>query len=142
MPSKSITLTIDSDLAQVSLIGQSVNNFYQEVMPSIDAHQLEICVVEAVNNVIIHAYGRQPGNTVRVCALIHPDCVEIHISDWGTKMPEQSTPTLEFDPTDDTSLPEGGMGLFLIYTTMDRMEYLSEQGINTLILAKNLARSP
>jgi serine/threonine-protein kinase RsbW len=47
-------------------------------------------------------------------------------------------PTLEFDPDDIDSIPEGGMGLYIIDQLMTDSNYSTDNGINTFTMKKIL----
>lgn len=55
-----IALVITSDLQNVPLIGQTMERLCSMIpLSTIESHQVTLCVVEAVNNVIVHAYGNE-----------------------------------------------------------------------------------
>ena len=105
-------------------------------------YQVKLCVAEAVNNAIIHAYGRQRGHPVEVEVELAADQVVCRIADHGKPMPEgllRQKPRLDYCPKDVAGLPEGGMGLYIMHQVMDRVEYESKNGRNVLTLTR-LAR--
>ena len=133
-----IKLIIDSDLSDVFLIGLSVNRICLEIpLSEIEAYQIEVCVVEAVNNTIKHAYGNEKGHEVEVLIDLDVESITFHICDTGKKMETGKKPTLEFNPEDRENCPEGGMGLFIMHQVMDEVKYSSSQGRNVLALTKH-----
>lgn len=143
MRARTIELRIDSRLDDVFLIGLAVNRICSHcAIGEVEAYQLEVCVVEGVNNAIKHAYGEQPGHEVRVLLSLLTDRVEIEIRDRGRSMRRAAaeSPRLEFDPGDLESLPEGGMGLFIMNDIMDELVYETQDGENVLRLVKRLER--
>lgn len=104
--------------------------------------ELEIAVVEAVNNAIIHACGDDPGQQLELEISCRPDDITIILSDQGRcvdRLPEPLQPLTDDAAVED--LPESGFGLYLIHQVMDKVEYCSRLGVNTLIMQKNLAHS-
>jgi serine/threonine-protein kinase RsbW len=104
-------------------------------IPDLDA--LELCVAEAINNVIEHAYRGAPG-PVEVEISSDGPALEIVVIDEGIEMErgwlrEAATP-LEFEPSDRDSLPEGGMGLHLIRALTHSARYERRAGRNLLTL--------
>lgn len=139
MKKNSITLSIDSDLEDIGMIGVSVKALGMHFgMDEGGAGEVELCVVEAVNNAIEHAYLFQPGHTVKVTIQFDGEVLSIYIQDTGNSMEQLQPPNLNFNPADLDNLPEGGMGLFVISSVMDRLSYVSEAGSNTLTMQKRL----
>src|SRR5262245_25570950 len=137
--SQEIQLVIDSSLQNVSLVGVAINALCASLsLSQTDAYQIELCAVEAVTNAIKHAYDNRRGFPVQVCFTTHPDKLVLAVCDEGKKMSKLVVPSLDFDPTDREHLPEGGMGLFLIHSVMDKVTYTSRHGKNTLTMIKKL----
>ena len=134
---KEIKLIIDSDLANVSLIGMAVNKICTQIpLDKIEAYQIETCVVEAVTNVIKHAYKNETGHDVAVSIKLHPDRITFLVCDTGKAMAPKQPAELEFDPDDLENLPEGGMGLFIIHKIMNAVSYKTIENRNVLTMTK------
>ena len=130
---KTLHLSIDSKFSDVALIGHAVRGVCACSPLGTEVYgEMEVCVVEAVNNAIAHAYRHEVGFRVEAAITLHPDRISFEISDFGTAIKEFAPRTLEFDPEEIGSLPENGMGLFIIETIMDEVGYRSENGRNTL----------
>lgn len=132
-----LTLSINSSLENVVLVSLAVRGicrytFEDEELPG----QMELCVVEAVNNTIKHAYGGQSGNEVRVTITLSADHIIFAISDSGRAMVRSEPLEPAINPDDLESLPESGMGLFIIRSAMDQVDYRSQDGWNTLTMTK------
>lgn len=132
-PGKTLHLSIQSRLSDVALIGHAVRGVC--AYSPLDAQvygEMEVCVVEAVNNAITHAYRREEGYRVEASITLHHDKISFEISDCGLAIQDFAPRTLEFDPEVISSIPENGMGLFIIETIMDEVNYESRDGRNTL----------
>jgi len=137
LSSKTLHLSIDSKLSNVALIGHAVRGVCACSPLSDETYgEMEVCVVEAVNNAITHAYRRQDGFRVETAITLHQDRISFEVSDFGTAIVDYAPRTLEFDPEDIGSLPENGMGLFIIETIMDEVSYRTENGRNTLAFCR------
>lgn len=99
---------------------------------------MEICLTEALNNVIKHSYEGKPGNLIKLKLALTKKRLEIIISETGKPREKIEKPKLEFDPTDIENLPEGGMGLFIIEEIMDETKYRSDGKTNTFTMIKNV----
>jgi serine/threonine-protein kinase RsbW len=132
-PSKTVHLSIESRLSDVALIGHAVRGVCACSPLSVEAYgEMEVCVVEAVNNAITHAYRREDGYRVEAAVTLHHDRISFEISDCGMAIEDFAPRSLEFDPEVISSIPENGMGLFIIETIMDEVSYCSKDGRNTL----------
>ncbi|MGF1509433.1 MAG: ATP-binding protein [Myxococcota bacterium] len=97
-------------------------------------HQLVSAFVEAFNNAVVHAYrGLEPG-PVEVELHVGDDDFVMRISDYGRtfRLDDVREPDLD-------SLPEGGLGLFIIRKFMDEVHYEAESGRNVLHMTKALS---
>jgi serine/threonine-protein kinase RsbW len=140
--SKTIAFLIDSKLKNVSLAGVALRGICSYLsLSEIDTYYLELSVVEAVNNAIKHAYDGQEGHVVEVTITYSTDEITLKISDTGRKMSLYSPGSLDFNPDDLPTLPEHGLGLYIINSVMDEVHYDSEDEKNTLTMRKYLYKS-
>lgn len=134
---RTIRLAIDSRLEEVSLVGMAVRGIVSSSpFNEIDRHQVELSVVEAVTNAIVHAYQGEPGHDVTILLSLDADRVEMTVCDTGRPLDGLKKAALDYDVNDRQNLPERGMGLPIIQTTMDAVTYESRQGQNTLRMVK------
>ena len=77
-------------------------------------NQVVSAVSEAFNNLVLHAYGGKEGGRVEIVIRSTPDRIEIEIRDWGRGFDPKSVPIPALD-----SLPESGLGLFIIQSFME-----------------------
>ncbi len=133
------TLTINSDLENVPLVGVSVRAIAAMTFDLDTAAMIELCVVEAVNNVIKHAYSGEGGHCLTVEVTLRNDHITIVVTDSGRAMQdgilESRQDALDYDADDLDSIPEGGMGLAIIQSVMARVEYSRENGLNVLSMS-------
>ncbi|MES2767356.1 MAG: ATP-binding protein [Bacteroidota bacterium] len=142
-PSGNIKLTILSTLDNVPLLGASINKMCSLIsMSEEQAFQMELCVVEACNNVIKHAYNNASDKEVEVEVRFFDDRIIFTICDAGTRKPTDLPHTLDYDPQDLDNLPEGRMGLFLIHEIMDEIHYEADGSKNIFTMTKFLSPKP
>jgi serine/threonine-protein kinase RsbW len=134
-----VTLRIDSQLRDVFLVGLSVRAIGAAALGGADgAHALELCVVEAVNNAIEHAYGSQPGHPVEVRVALSAGELRVEVRDRGRSM-DWPAAIAEMDAAARDPLAEGGRGLLIMHSLMDRVAYARGQdGWNVLTLGKSV----
>jgi anti-sigma regulatory factor (Ser/Thr protein kinase) len=139
-------LTIESNLNDVFLVSVVSRGVCERLgMSAAETSAVEVCAVEAVTNAIKHAYLARRGHEVSIEIRSHAERLDLYICDKGEQMPAAHAAKLlrgsrvfEFNPFDLTAIPEGGMGLQIIYQLMDEAVYSTEAGINCLRLTKFL----
>lgn len=101
-------------------------------------------VMEWLVNVVKHSYGHALGARITIDAVAGPEAIELRIEDTGAGMApgkfEAAPSELVFEHSDTAALPEGGMGLAIIKSVMDRVEYHRENGVNRLTATRRWAR--
>lgn len=136
----SITLTIGNNPMDTLLIGVCVRQLSALAFHPEDCSAIELAVVEAVNNAIEHAYTEAEQGTITVSYSLSEEKVVIEIIDHGRGMTvgfvADQGHAPEFDPEDINSLPERGMGIWLIRSSMDRAVYQSGEDGNRWTLTK------
>lgn len=143
---RKITLTIDSKLDNVALIGTAIQGLCTLTPLTATAiDDVQLCVVESVNNAIEHSYANQMNYLVEVTVSLFPDYLMIEIADTGEAM---DASLLKFVTSPDITrlpplrkLPEGGWGLYIIKSRMDEVTYYSHKGLNILRLVKRFTES-
>ena len=96
-----------------------------------EREKLQVVLAEVLNNIVEHAYHRQPG-TVSLALWNQNGRVHVVFEDQGIEMPEGCLPQGAMPPA--TSLPEGGFGWYLIRAFSQRVTYRRIAGRNRLHL--------
>ena len=98
---------------------------------------LKLAVDEACTNVIEHGYkGMDPGSII-LSFRIELDRILVQITDFGHIFEPASAPKPDVEAAlEDREI--GGLGLYLIYQTMDNIDYQSSEDGNTLTFTKLL----
>ena len=104
-------------------------------VPKEAVFELKLAVDEACTNIIEHGYkGMDPGSII-LSFRVEPDRVLVQITDFGHIFEPASAPKPDIEaPLEDR--PLGGLGLYLIYQTMDNIDYQSSEDGNTLTFTK------
>lgn len=95
--------------------------------------QVELCLEEALVNVINYAYGDAQGNVRVVCRAARDDRLSIEISDTGRAF----DPLAKATPDTDAGIDErdiGGLGIHLIKELMDDVTYRRDGDKNVLTM--------
>jgi serine/threonine-protein kinase RsbW len=107
----------------------------QHHIPNETVLELKLAVDEACTNVIEHGYkGMDPGSII-LSFRIEPGRILVQITDFGHLFEPEAAPKPDLEAAlEDREL--GGLGLYLIYQTMDNIDYQSSEEGNTLTFTK------
>ena len=114
MEYQKITITIESRIENVSLVGMVIGKLCSSIpLSKMDAYLIEVCAVEAVTNSIIHAYGNAPDNHVEIVFSFDTAGITLEVCDTGTSMDpkildEIKASSLEVSPDDIASIIRRG----------------------------------
>ena len=137
MVSKSIS--INSEFKNVSSVCFIVKTFCVENSVSEEkTKEIELSLAEALNNIIKHSYKGDKNNKIDITMNCNDEKFTIELTDYGESRKNLNKPVLEFDPSDIGSLPEGGMGLYIINQLMDDNIYSVQGNKNIFTLVKNI----
>ena len=130
----SVRMTVPSDPKYLPIVraiaeeGAAIVGFEDE-----DRHNIVLAVTEALTNVIRHAYQGDCGKRIDLLLQTDGDRFHLEITDYGEFVdPKQiaSRPLDEVRP--------GGLGVYLMKTTMDAVEYTKNtHGGTTLTMVKS-----
>ena len=140
MSGRTVELTVTSETENVSRLGQCANELAESGgMDEMERFHVELCVVEAATNVVLHAYRGAPGRPVTLVATLEDGLLRLRIRDEGDPIPEgrRGAPP-DPEETEDALLKEGGRGLFLIHRLMDRVAYSAGPPVNELLMEKSV----
>jgi len=132
-------LNINSTFSEVRRASDLLQEFCEVHNIAVEAQgQLELILIEALNNVVEHAYLEKPDGTILIELENSNANTIIKITDAGIAAP--GTVVIEGSKLpDENKLPEGGWGLCLIQALADTIEYFRYSDHNTLVLTKNSA---
>ncbi|MBK5925925.1 ATP-binding protein [Rhodobaculum claviforme] len=103
---------------------------------------IELVVAEVLNNIVIHAYGHQPG-PIDVALTLAEGVLDCEVRDKGRPMPGLAAPPGDPARLDlgRDAVPEGGFGWFLIRRHARCVRYARKEGMNRLSLSLPLCRA-
>lgn len=90
-------------------------------------------VGEAFNNIAIHGYKGKPAGVVEIEVAATADQLSVELRDYGESYDPEAVPLPDLD-----ALPESGLGVFIMKSFMDSIEYTPGQP-NILKLTKLVA---
>jgi serine/threonine-protein kinase RsbW len=135
---KTYTLSRAAELEVLPVFRDFIQRAGAEAGLSVDVcDDLKLAVDEACTNIIAHGYaGMDPGSIILDLRLA-PDCVEVRLTDFGHAFEPSEAPAPDVSAALDDR-PMGGFGLFFIYSTMDQVDYQTNEDGNCLTLTRRL----
>ncbi len=131
--------------ATLTAVARAVETLQARLPDRLDEHQrfeVAVALAEVMTNIVEHGYDNRGGPPIELAWSSSARGLVIEIRDSGRPIPrdrlDEAGPdtTFGFDPTDLGGLPEGGMGLGIIKTAFDHVDYRSKGGVNRLRLGK------
>ena len=145
-PWKRLAFEIESRLEAVPLLGQVACLLCTAVgFTTVEGSEVEVCVVEAVNNSIQHAYQGDPDRWVELEVTLLPGQIFFDVWDSGTpadaaRMNADHRGALEVRPDCVKDISESGRGLAIIQEVMDSFEYTPGTERNRFRMTKRHAK--
>ncbi len=133
-----IEIKIPCKAEYVRTVRRAVSEFAQSIdMPPSAIEAVEIATSEAVANIVRHAYGdhKKPLPVIVKCSRGR-GCMQLEVIDKGCGFdapPQDCIPEIDYDR-------EGGLGIVLIKSLMDRVNYISKPDAGTRIRMTKRAR--
>jgi len=138
-PVSTYHLTLHNDIKQIALLPDFVDTIAKRIeLDHETASNLNLALEEAITNVIMYAYPEGTDGVVNIDATVDGKNVSVVIADNG----------IAFDPTAKEEIditagiderPIGGLGIHLVRTIMDNVNYERKEEKNILTITKNYA---
>ncbi len=132
---KKFHLKLPIETANLEIVREFVARIAQNMgFSEENIHRIELAVDEASTNVIRHAYKNSKTNQkyLSVEVTSHEDRLEIDVIDAGKGFDPSQVKTPEMDVY-LKEMKRGGLGLYLIKTLMDKVEYKIKPGVKNRV---------
>lgn len=128
---------IKSTLSQVS---ESVVSII-EILKNITEDEkiladIEIALTEALTNIVKHGYKYDENRNIEINVFKNKNEIVMELIDYSQKINIDFNKKLDYDITDTDSLPEGGMGIYLMKTCMTSLNLKRVDNKNILTMIK------
>lgn len=131
--------SITSTFAEVSDLAERAGDLCAKAGAGDLSDSLRLCLAEALNNVVEHAYCSARDRRIEVSLRLAAGGFDVSVTDSGAPMPggelPAGQPDLDFGDLDN--LPEGGFGWMLIRAEVDRLAYERRGDLNVLTMGKD-----
>jgi serine/threonine-protein kinase RsbW len=138
MARRILSVGLDSGMQNLGFVSALIQQAGRRLaLDDTERYHLELAVTEAVANCTRHAYDGAASQPIQVAASIEDDRLLISVSDSGKPIELDLERASGADGL-PSELQEGGRGLFLICSLMDRVEHVASPAGNTLLMTKFL----
>lgn len=131
-----LTLHFANNPEEAPRIARKIEQFlHDEQIDDSTINKLLLCVDELITNIIGHAYTDKQEHAVLLECRVLDDKIELELRDDGVPFDptKQNHPNLKLS-LDDRNI--GGLGIHLVVTLMDKVDYKREGDYNVLIATK------
>ena len=104
-----------------------------------EVSKISLAIDEACTNIIKHAYGFDPTQQIGIIVRGGNGTFEVLITDHGRQFNPSSVPSPDMKEY-LTNFRRGGLGVYLMRSLMDKVEYSIRPGKNEVRLVKYLSR--
>jgi sigma-B regulation protein RsbU (phosphoserine phosphatase) len=134
-----LELTLANRLSELQRLASELERFAQtHRIPEPDAHALSLAFDELITNTIAYGYDDEGPHEIRVRLMLNNGRLSAEVEDDGRPFNP-----LTASPPDLTSAvedrPVGGLGIHLVRSLMEEVDYRRESGKNHLIMSKRLS---
>lgn len=143
MPHDQITIAVAADLFALRLASAALRGVLEELgCEPAHAQSIELCVVEAMTNVVEHAYAGRGDGGIALRISADAGRLELVLEDHGRAMPEGALDRARAGlQAAAASLDEGGYGLGIIVELMETVHYERAETVNKLTMTTSLQGS-
>lgn len=133
-----ITIRLEADLRDIERLNRMVRQFGElHDVPGRALYAMNLALDEVVTNVILYGYDDPRGQEIAVRIECVPGELRANITDGGREFDPLTVPRPDLDlPLEKRAL--GGLGVHLIRSLMDRVEYARVDGKNVLTVKKGI----
>lgn len=133
-----LSLHFANDAEEAPRISRRVEHFlHEKQIDDSTINKILLCVDELVTNIVGHAYNDDDEHAVLLECRVLDDKIELELRDDGQPFDptNQARPDLKLS-LDDRKV--GGLGIHLVSTLMDKVDYKREGDFNVLTVTKML----
>lgn len=133
--------TIVAQMQEASRIAEALGALASVDLGELAGVQIHLGVMESLTNIIRHGYGATDCGSIAIRGECDANGWSIAIMDDGHPIPPDCLTNadgsvFEFDPDCLDEVPTGGMGLTLMMTVFDRVDYAVRPEGNRLLLER------
>ena len=134
----SITIRICAELADIERLNRLVRSFGElHEVPGRALYALNLAIDELVTNIILYGFDDATGQEIVVELNVAPGELRACVTDGGRHFDPLTAPPPQLgNSLEDRAL--GGLGIHLVRSLMDKVQYSREGGKNVLTVHKRI----
>ena len=133
-----MTILVRNDLAELERVGRPIAEVWAEHgLPAELEGDVNLALEEMLANVILHGYPDRAAHQITVSLETQEGEVQVAIEDDGVPFNPLEVPEANLSGSLE-SRPIGGLGIHLVRSLMDRLEYAREGDRNHLTMSKRV----
>jgi sigma-B regulation protein RsbU (phosphoserine phosphatase) len=134
-----LEITLTNRAAELQRLAMEVERFaHSHRIPERDLQALALALDEVVTNTISYGYDDQAPHEIRVRLTLADGRLSAEVIDDGRPFNPLTAPPPDLTGTVDER-PVGGLGVHLVRSLMEQVDYRRESGKNHLIMSKRLS---
>jgi anti-sigma regulatory factor (Ser/Thr protein kinase) len=133
-----VSVTLVNRRAEIERLAHAVEAFGRtHALPDSVVFSLNLALDEIVSNIIRYAYDDGAKHEILVGLALEDGVVRVEIQDAGRAFNPLDVPPVDLTAAAEDR-PVGGLGLHLVRSLMDGLEYRREDGRNVLTMTKTV----
>jgi phosphoserine phosphatase RsbU/P len=137
-----LSMTLANRRHELAKIGERLEQFGQECgLSSDETARVNLVLDELISNIIKYGYDDLRQHCILVTVARDGDVLTISIDDDGRPFNPIEAPAPDLDLSIDDR-PIGGLGIFLVKSSVDTLDYRRERGHNIVTLTRRIGASP
>ena len=134
-----LSIVVVNERREIPRIGERLAEFGDTCgLSPDDVASVNLAIDELLSNVINHAYDDAETHHIQLTVSVAGDLLTLSIDDEGKAFNPIEAPMPDLDLPIEKR-PVGGLGIFLVKSMADTLEYRREHGHNILTLTKKLS---
>jgi sigma-B regulation protein RsbU (phosphoserine phosphatase) len=130
-------ICVSSSLQNVRKLAEFCRKTCEGHFTEKELFEIELAIVEAANNIVVHSYKRKEGKPLECNILCEKSSLKFILINTGIPFNESNF-NQDKKPDSVHEIPENGRGLFLMNVCMDQISFMTEGTMNILMMVKKL----
>ena len=132
-------IALRNELSEIGRVSGIVEDFgHQHGIPADVLLCVNLALDEVITNVISYAYADAQDHDIVARLSIEGSELIVEVEDDGRPFNPLDVPEVDLD-TDAAERPIGGLGVHVVRTVMDALDYRRENGRNIFVMKKKIA---
>ena len=139
--SDALSVTVVNQRSEIERLSRFVDAYGEANNLSPDlTFAMNLALDEVLTNIILHGYDDQREHTILVRLDLMDDTLSAEVEDDGRSFNPMNAPPVDVDAVIEDR-PIGGLGIHIVRSTMDVLEYRRQDGRNFFIMRKRIGAS-